>query len=145
MARLDKQFESEKVDWQTPDDVFVPLEAEFGFTLDAAASEDNSKCADYIGEAEDGLTTPWRGIVWCNPPYGRGLGAWARKAAAETFRGVTSVLLIPARTNTKWFHQYCLGYGEVRFIKGRPKFGGASEGLPWPLCVVVFRGKPAVS
>ena len=145
MARLDKQFESAKTEWETPAELYDPLNAEFQFTLDVAADASNSKCSEFIGVNADGLLTPWRGVVWCNPPYGRGLGAWAKKAARETFQGITSVLLIPARTNTAWFHKYCLSYGEVRFIKGRPKFNGAAEGLPWPLCLVVFRGKPPVS
>ncbi len=140
MARLDKQFESSKAEWGTPNELYGPLDAEFSFTLDAAADAENSKCAEFIDIDADGLLTPWSGTVWCNPPYGRGLGAWAKKAANEALRGVTSVLLIPARTNTAWFHEYCLGCGEVRFIKGRPKFNGADEGLPWPLCLVVFRG-----
>lgn len=139
------RFESSKQDWSTPDSLFDPLDIEFGFTLDAAASEHNTKCARYISEQTNGLETPWgfNETVWVNPPYGasvNGLKRWCEKALNETYNGNTSVLLIPARTNTIWFHDICLAHGEVRFIKGRPKFGDSPHGLPQPLCLVIFRG-----
>ena len=119
------------------------MNAEFGFTLDAAASEANRKVEAFISAERDAMTVPWgRNVCWLNPPYGEGhrLSAWVRKAWEESEMGATVVMLIPARTNTNWFHDYCLARGEVRFVRGRPKFGGAAHGLPQPLCFVVFRG-----
>jgi phage N-6-adenine-methyltransferase len=139
MARLDKQFESAKTEWETPMDLFGPLDAEFGFTLDVAADANNTKCKKHFSVTDDGLSQEWSGVCWCNPPYGRDMYKWVRKAASEADRGVTSVLLIPVRSNTQWWHDYCIPKAEVRFVKGRPKFGGATEGLPWPLAIVIFR------
>lgn len=142
MARLSKQFESASVEWTTPAEIFDPLNKEFGFTLDVAATAENTKCNQFYNKETDGLNSPWSGICWMNPPYGRGLGKWMHKAAKERENGVTTVCLIPARTNTNWFHDICLKYGEVRFIRGRPKFGGADKGLPWPLVIIIFRSIP---
>jgi phage N-6-adenine-methyltransferase len=142
MARLDKQFSSDKVEWETPPDLFDPINNEFGFTLDVAADSTNAKCNKYLTLSDDGLNTPWSGVCWCNPPYGRDLSKWVRKGCIETWNGVTSVFLIPVRSNTKWWHELCIPFGEIRFVKGRPKFGGADQGLPWPLAIIVFRGKP---
>ena len=144
MARLDKQFESATVEWSTPDDIFKPLDEEFAFTLDVAASKENTKCIEFLSSESDGLTTPWNGVCWCNPPYGRDLSKWVRKAVWETWNGVSTVMLIPVRSNTIWWHELCIPFGEIRFVKGRPRFGGASEGLPWPLAVIVFRGRPTL-
>lgn len=140
------RFESSKQDWTTPDSLFEPLDIEFGFTLDAAASKENAKCARFISKEQDGLLTQWgyNEVVWVNPPYGasiHGLKKWCEKALNETGNGNTSVLLIPARTNTVWFHELCLEQAEVRFIKGRPKFGDNPHGLPQPLCLVIFKPK----
>lgn len=144
MARLDKQFESAKTEWETPDDLFGALHDEFKFTIDVAADRSNAKCAKYFSVADDGLTSEWDGVCWCNPPYGRDLAKWVRKAVFETWNGVTTVMLIPVRSNTQWWHELCIPFGEIRFVKGRPKFGGADEGLPWPLAVIVFRGRPVL-
>lgn len=143
MADLDgKFFESKRQDWETPQDLFAPLHAEFGFTLDAAASPPNAKAATYFTEDQDGLRQDWgRHVVWLNPPYGSKsrLSDWVRKSYQASRAGATVVALIPARTNTVWFHDYCLGAAEVRFLKGRPKFVGCVHGLPFPLCLVIFR------
>lgn len=144
MAAFAGKFESSRQDWATPDSVFDPLAQEFEFTLDVAASADNAKAPNFYTEMDDGLSQPWHGVCWCNPPYGAGsapLSAWVRKAYEESRRGATVVMLIPARTNTNWFHDYCLAIGEVRFVRGRPKFGGADHGLPQPLCVVIFNSQ----
>lgn len=145
MADFDKnRFASKKQDWETPQDLFGPLHKEFHFSLDVAASEENRKCDKYINENVDAMQISWgKEICWLNPPYGRGypLKQWVKKAYDESTKGATIIMLIPARTNTVWFHDYCLKYGEVRFIKGRPKFGGAIHGLPQPLCLVIFKGK----
>jgi len=142
MAKFDKKFESATVEWPTPQEMFDEYDKEFNFSLDVAATAENAKCDKYYTKEDDGLSQVWDGVCWCNPPYGREMPKWLIKAIKETWRGVTTVCLIPARTNTRWFHDYCLKYGEVRFIKGRPKFGGADHGLPQPLALVVFRGRP---
>lgn len=144
MARLEKQFESAKTEWETPTDLFAPLDAEFGFTLDVAADAANAKCKRFLTATDDGLATDWSGTCWCNPPYGRDLSKWVRKAVRQTWDGVTTVMLIPVRSNTAWWHDLCIPFGEIRFVRGRPKFGGADEGLPWPLAIIVFRGRPKV-
>lgn len=144
MARLTKQFESSKTEWKTPASIFDPLNAEFGFTVDVAASQENAMCGDFITKDENGLSTPWRGVCWCNPPYGRDIQKWVKKAVVETWNHITTVMLIPVRSNTMWWHELCIPFGEIRFVRGRPRFGGADQGLPWPLAVIVFRGKPQI-
>jgi phage N-6-adenine-methyltransferase len=139
MAQFTTKFESKKQDWETPDEIFEPLDTEFGFTLDVCATEENAKCNVFFSEEDDGLTQDWHGVCWMNPPFGV-QGKWVKKAYSESLKGTTVVCLLPARTNTNWFHDYCLK-GEVRFVRGRPKFKGAKYGLPQPLMVVIFRGK----
>lgn len=143
MASFVGKFDSAKQDWTTPDEVFNPLNAEFGFTLDAAASKENTKCKIFYDKELDGLRQDWgEHIVWLNPPYGDGaskIADWVRKSWRASRSGATVVMLIPARTNTSWFQDLCLDHGEVRFIRGRPKFGEAEHGLPQPLCIIIFR------
>lgn len=143
MAKFIDKFQSVKQDWATPDVLFEPVNREFGFTLDAAADATNAKAEKFFCATVDGLRQDWGNhVVWLNPPYGdRGnkLSDWIKKALESSRRGATVVLLIPARTNTNWFHDLCLKHGEVRFVRGRPKFGGASHGLPQPLCFTIFR------
>jgi site-specific DNA-methyltransferase (adenine-specific) len=138
VARLTKLFKSDSTEWETPGSIFDPLNKEFNFTLDVAASAQNAKCRDFLTKDDDGLSVPWSGVCWCNPPYGRGMKDWLWKAAVEMARGATTVALIPARTNTEWFHEICFRLGEVRFVRGRHKFGDSKHGLPWPLAVVIF-------
>lgn len=147
MASFRGKFDSARQDWETPGELFDRIDEEFGFTLDVAASAENRKVEAFISAEQDAMAVPWgRNVCWLNPPYGRGhrLSAWVRKAYEESLNGTTTVMLIPARTNTNWFHDYCLAHGEVRFVRGRPKFGGAEHGLPQPLCFVIFRRKDAV-
>ena len=140
MARLNKQrFESATVEWATPDSLWKPLNDEFGFTLDVCANAENSKCARYWTKEQNGLLHPWAGVCWMNPPYGKELKRWIIKAECEKSKGVTTVALIPARTNTNWWHDIVMK-NEVRFIRGRPMFGDSDQGLPWPMAIVVFRG-----
>ena len=143
MAGFAKKFESAKQDWTTPDELFVPIGAEFNFTLDAAADSKNARAKSFFTAEDDGLRQDWgQNVVWLNPPYGERAGKlsdWIKKSLSASCNGATVVMLIPARTNTNWFHDICLKYGEVRFVKGRPKFGGADHGLPQPLCFVIFR------
>lgn len=139
MADFDTRFKSNTVEWETPQSVFAPLHSEFRFTLDVAATVENAKCQRFWTKQDDGLLQPWDGVCWMNPPYGRDVPRWLERALSESRRGTTTVALIPARTNTGWFHDLCLAVAEVRFVRGRPKFGDSDHGLPLPLAVVVYR------
>ena len=137
----DVMFSSATDNWSTPQDFFDKLNDEFHFTLDAAASPDNAKCTNYFTEEQDGLAQSWGGhTVWCNPPYCRKTGLWVKKAYEEHQRtGCTVVMLLPSRTDVRWFHDYILGKAEIRFIKGRLKFGGNKNSAPFPSIVVIYR------
>lgn len=127
-------------EWATPPATFRELDEEFHFTLDACASASNAKCARYFDVECDGLSQDWGAeTVWCNPPYGRGeIERWVKKAHESSQRGATVVMLLPNSTDTAWWHDYC-ARGEVRFIRGRLKFGG-SKGTPtFGSVVVIFR------
>lgn len=137
----DVMFSSKTDLWETPQEFFDELDAEFHFTLDACALPENAKCARYYTPEQNGLYQPWDGIVWCNPPYGREIGSWVRRGFLASVSGATVVMLLPARTDTRWFHEYIYGKAEVRFIKGRLKFGGSKNSAPFPSMVVVFRPK----
>ena len=142
MAKLDVMYSSKTDNWATPQDFFDELKKEFDFTLDPCASEENHKCEKYFTKEDDGLSQDWGGdCVFCNPPYGREIGRWVRKAYEEGHKENTVVvMLIPARTDTKYFHDYIMHRAEVRFVKGRLKFGGAAAGAPFPSMLVIFRG-----
>ena len=125
--------------WETPQWFFNELDNEFGFTLDACAIKENAKCYNFYSPEQNGLNQPWTGTVWCNPPYGRQISKWVKKAHESAGNGTTVVMLLPARTDTKWFHDYIYGVAEIRFVRGRLKFGGSKNGAPFPSMVVVFR------
>lgn len=137
MAQFVTKFDSKRQDWETPESLFAPLHKEFNFTLDVCATADNAKCEKYLTKDDDGLVEEWSGICWMNPPFGE-QGRWVAKAHEEARRGITTVCLLPARTNTNWWHDYCMRWGEIRFIRGRPKFKGAKHGLPQPLAIVIL-------
>ena len=143
MAGFATKFESRKQEWTTPQDMWDQLNSEFHFSIDLAADGENTKCTSYYSKESDALRQEWNGVGWLNPPYGDGiskLSKWVQKAFDETRKpGCTVVMLIPARTNTRWWHQYCMQAAEIRFINGRPKFGNAAHGLPQPLALIVFR------
>ena len=125
--------------WATPQDFFDELNEEFEFTLDPCATPDNTKCAKFFTKEQDGLKQDWTGErVFCNPPYGRAIGAWVKKCHDEAQKGTLVVMLIPARTDTSYFHDYIYHKAEIRFIRGRLKFGGASQGAPFPSMVVIY-------
>lgn len=132
-------------EWGTPPKIFDPLNEEFGFTLDAAASDENALCEDYYTKEDDGTFQDWAGFtVWCNPPYdAEFLQAFTQKALREVGNGVTTVLLVPAKTDQPWFHWLWERYEagiirvEFRWIKGRVKYVGASDGAPYPSIVIV--------
>ena len=135
----DVHFSSAKSDWETPRRFFDALNAEFKFTLDACASDANAKCSDYFSVDDDALRQRWDGVVWMNPPYGHGIGKWTQKAYEESQRGSVVVGLIPARTETLWWHEYVMKAEETRLIRGRLRFSGSSVGAPFPSAVVVWR------
>lgn len=134
-------FSSQTDEWATPQWLFDELDAEFHFDLDPCATDENHKCAKYYTKADDGLAKNWDGqSVFCNPPYGRQIGKWVRKAYEEAQKpGTTVVLLVPARTDTKWFHEYIYGKAEIRFIRGRLRFNNSKQSAPFPSMVVVWR------
>lgn len=140
----DVMFSSTTDNWSTPQDFFDKLNNEFHFTLDVCADENNHKCKQYYTKDIDGLSRPWIGTVWCNPPYGRKIGEWVRRAYILSQIGsATVVMLLPARTDTRCFHDYIYNKPntEIRFIKGRLKFGGCKNSAPFPSMVVIFRSK----
>jgi site-specific DNA-methyltransferase (adenine-specific) len=138
-------FSSQTDEWATPPEVFARLDAEFGFTLDPCATPENATCLRYFTRETDGLAQDWSGeVVFMNPPYGRAIGLWIQKAHQEAQRGATVVCLIPARTDTAYWHDYCMR-GEIRFLRGRLKFGEATNSAPFPSAVVIFRPNSVVS
>lgn len=137
-------------DWETPNDLFARLNHEFAFTLDVAATFENAKCPCFFSPGDDGLAKDWGGnVCWMNPPYGSAIARWMRKAFESSLRGATVVCLVPARTDTAWWHDYAMRAHERRFLRGRVRFlrngvaigdrskGGATS--PFPSAIVVFR------
>ena len=141
-------LQSKSMNWCTPQDFFDALNKEFHFVLDAAASDKSAKCERYFTLETDALSRSWDfgGAVFCNPPYGREIWKWVRKAWVEARKGLTVVLLIPARTDTEYFHSYIYGRknAEIRFVRGRLYFTdeeGNKKGMaPFPSMVVVYNG-----
>lgn len=133
-------FSSNSDEWATPQEIFDELNNEFGFTLDVCATDDNHKVDRYFTQAENGLIQSWGGyIVFCNPPYSN-ISEWVKKAYYESFKPNTLiVMLIPARTDTKYFQEYIYHRSEIRFIKGRLKFGNSKTSAPFPSMIVIFR------
>jgi phage N-6-adenine-methyltransferase len=136
-------FTSNSAEWETPQDLFNQLNEEFYL----CATKANAKCARFYDYRMDGLKQPWKGVAWCNPPYGRNIGLWIAKAAEEAKKGATVVMLLPARTDTKYLHRHIWDKerhatrpgAELRLLEGRLKFGGAKNSAPFPSMVVVFR------
>ena len=133
-------FTSNTPEWATPQAFFDNLNNEFHFELDIAASEDNHKCERYYTKDTDGLAhqDDWYGTIWCNPPYGREIGKWVE--ACARYRGGQCVMLLPARTDTRWFHDYIYNdpKADIRFIKGRLHFNESKEAAPFPSMIVIF-------
>ena len=134
-------FTSNSDEWTTPQDIYDMLDKEFSFNLDPCATEENHKCEMYYTAETDGLSQKWGGYrVFCNPPYSN-ITAWVEKAFRETRNDNTLVvLLIPSRTDTRYFHDFIYQRAEIRFIKGRLKFGDSKNSAPFPSMVVIFRG-----
>lgn len=123
----------------TPPALFSELNLEFDFTLDPCSTHDNALCALHFTEAENGLLQPWAPHrVFMNPPYGRNIGKWTAKAAAESTRGALVVGLVPASTDTAWWHDTTRG-AEIRFPRGRLRFVGMASNAPFPSAIVIWR------
>lgn len=137
---MDVHFSSKTDLWATPMDFFCKYDDLYGFELDVCADDDNAKCKKYFTKRDDGLSKEWSGVCWMNPPYGREIGLWMRKAYESSLCGATVVCLVPARTDTAWWHDYAMR-GEIEFIRGRLKFGNATNSAPFPSAVVVYRGR----
>lgn len=134
-------FSSNTDEWATPQDLFDELDREFGFNLDPCADDHNHKCAEYYTILQDGLSKDWGGRrVFCNPPYSK-IAQWVEKAYREgTKDNTVVVLLIPARVDTKYFHNFINHRAEIRFCTKRLRFGDGSKPAPFPSIIVIFRG-----
>jgi phage N-6-adenine-methyltransferase len=136
-------FSSDSDEWPTPPKLYRELDARWHFTLDACAQPHNAKCRRFFTPEQDGLKQRWKGVVWLNPPYSK-VGLWMSKARVEAAKGATVVCLVPARTDTKWWHadvepiRQGKVAGGVTFLKGRVKFAGAKHGAPFPSAVIVY-------
>jgi phage N-6-adenine-methyltransferase len=130
-----------RMDWETPPELFAVLDAEFGFDLDVCANKSNSKCKRFYSEQDDGLSKDWTGTCWMNPPYGRGvIDKWLKKASESP--GAIVVALIPSRTGPPWWHRYVMERAdEIRFLRGKLKFVGASSVAGFCSAVVVYRNQ----
>lgn len=139
---IDVHFSSKTNEWATPQDFFERLNREFNFELDPCSDGHNAKCDRYFTQEDDGLMQDWAGVaisVFMNPPYGRVIGDWIRKAYEESRKGATVVALIPSRTDTKYWHDYVMKAKEIRLVKGRLKFGDGRNSAPFPSAVVIFQ------
>jgi phage N-6-adenine-methyltransferase len=134
----DVHFSSATDIWETPQPFFDVWNKKFNFDLDVCATNENAKCPLYYTKEKDGLSNRWAGTVWMNPPYGKEISKWMKKAYESARDGdATVVCLVPARTDTAWWHDYAMK-GDITFIRGRLKFGNAKNSAPFPSAVVVF-------
>ena len=125
---------------ETPKYLFDRISSIFNFSLDVCALPENAKCESYYTPKDDGLSKPWRGGVWCNPPYGREISSWVKKAYEESQKEYNSfvLMLLPARTDTKWWWDWVQGKATLFFIKGRVKFGDHNVGAPFPSVLALY-------
>ena len=127
-------------EWETPQELFDRLNAQYHFETDVCATAENAKCGKFYTKEQDGLKQDWGGVCWMNPPYGKEIGKWMEKAYTESrTAGATVVCLVPARTDTAWWHDYAMK-GNITFLRGRLKFGGCKNSAPFPSAIVVFDG-----
>ena len=133
-------FSSNTPEWETPGWLFDALNKEFGFTLDPCSTHENAKCEMHFTHNEDGLVQDWEDhVVFMNPPYGREIGKWMKKAYESSRKGAVIVCLVPARTDARWWHGYCMKGAEIRLIRGRLRFVGGRHSAPFPSAIVVMR------
>jgi site-specific DNA-methyltransferase (adenine-specific) len=134
-------FSSHSNEWATPQAFFDRLNRVFQFTLDPACTRENAKCARYYTQEDNGLAHSWLGErVFLNPPYSREIAQWVAKARQEAEQGALVVGLLPARTDTRWWHEHVQGHAEIRFLAGRLKFGNSESSAPFPSAIVIWAG-----
>ena len=140
---MNVHFSSKSNEWTTPQHLFDELNQEFNFTLDPCATEENAKCSKHFTIEDDGLSKDWSNdVVFMNPPYGREIKKWIKKAYEESLNGATVVCLIPARTDTTYWHDFIFEKADdIRFLKGRLKFGNGKNSAPFPSAIVVYKYK----
>ncbi|MDU0567297.1 DNA N-6-adenine-methyltransferase [Staphylococcus haemolyticus] len=140
---MNVHFSSKSNEWTTPQHLFDELNQEFNFTLDPCATEENAKCSKHFTIEDDGLSKDWSNdVVFMNPPYGREIKKWIKKAYEESLNGATVVWLIPARTDTMYWHDFIFDKADdIRFLKGRLKFGNGKNSAPFPSAIVVYKYK----
>jgi phage N-6-adenine-methyltransferase len=133
-------YTSRTEEWPTPPGFFDELNSEFKFTLDPCATDESAKCAKYYTLEDDGLVQDWgKHVVFCNPPYGKQMRNWAKKCYEASTKGATVVMLAHSRTDTRWFHENVYGKAEIRFVKGRLKFGDGKQSAPFPSLLAIYR------
>ncbi|MCR6086841.1 phage N-6-adenine-methyltransferase [Staphylococcus aureus] len=139
---MEVHYSSKSNEWSTPQKLFDELDKEFNFTLDPCSTHENAKCSKHFTIEENGLEQDWsKDIVFMNPPYGRGIRHWIEKAYKESNKGATVVCLIPARTDTTYWHDFIFGKADdIRFLRGRLKFGNSKNSAPFPSAIVLYRG-----
>lgn len=131
--------QSKTDEWATPRDLFESLDRKYHFNLDPCANAENHVCERYFTKEENGLLQDWSGArVFCNPPYGKPLRDWVKKASEERDKAEIIVMLLPARTDTRWFHEYLYGKAQITFIKGRLRYNGCKDCAPFPSMIVVL-------
>ena len=131
-------FTSNTDEWETPQELFDDLDKEFRFNFDVCTMINNAKKYSFWTKEENGLSKDWSMLrCWCNPPYGREIGKWVKKASESDF----CVMLLPARTDTRWFHDYIYNKAEIRFLRGRLKFSNSKNSAPFPSMIVIFNNK----
>ena len=141
MSNMNVHFSSATEMWSTPQEFFDKYNKIYKFNLDVCATPENTKCENYFTEIDNGLEQVWKGACWMNPPYGRTIKEWMKKAYESSLEGTTVVCLVPSRTDTAWWHEYAVK-GDIEFIRGRLKFGGHTNSAPFPSAVIVFKGEP---
>jgi len=131
-------FSTKRTVWETPQDLFRILDDRFHFSTDVCAIEENAKCTHYYSPEVDGLAQTWTGTCFMNPPYGRKIGEWVEKALQSAQGGAVVVCLLPARTDTRWWHDFVIRAAHIVFLRGRLKFGGSKTSAPFPSVIVIF-------
>ena len=140
---MDVHYSSKTNEWSTSQAFFDELNKEFNFTLDSCATSENAKCTKYFTVEDDGLKQDWSNdVVFMNPPYGREIKYWVKKAYEESLKGATVVCLIPSRTDTAYWHDYIFGKADdIRFLRGRLKFGDSKNPAPFPSAIIIYKGE----
>ena len=140
---MEVHYSSKSNEWTTPMWLFKELDVKFNFTLDPCCTKESALCDKYYTIEDDGLIQDGGGeIVFMNPPYGRAIGKWVEKAFRESLNGAVVVCLIPSRTDTRYWHNYIFPYAaDIKFLKGRLKFGDSNNSAPFPSAIITFDKK----